>query len=689
MSGDPEMTELARGAPEGETPVNPYSLLEAVNRSSAAAHTSWLIFLAIMAYLVIAVAGVTHKDLLLGTPVSLPVLGVEVPLAPFFRFAPIVLVLLHVGVLARLALLARQTIELDHAIRLLETTDRRTHPLRLELNTFFFVQAIAGPSRSRVMSALLYGMSWLTLAVLPVLLLIYIQVVFLPYHDARITWTHRLVLLVDIAMLVSIGLFLLRAETSFRQALQRATSAHPASVVATVLVLLAVWVVSFFVATIPGEMADRLAQRALGFETESDTGQPRFVSGFAVPFLAFGSDGSLLGLFKRNLEVADTDLVPDTLLTPGETSISLRDRDLRFAMLDRSDLHQADLTGSDLSGASLVGVDLRGALLSCPDVAHLELASDRGALKCTTGRHARLTRARLEGARLAGADLSGARLDEARLEGADLAHALLTGANLASARLDTADLTGGVAAEGAIFIVASLAGADLTGAALTGADLSRADLTGAVLAHARLDAVNLSDARLDGASLYRVSLLGAVLGGASVAGADLREARIWRTVAPRPDPEAIADLGGLGIAAMTDADGADLKAAVARIPVRRTKARVEEAIAPLLDASGTAAWNGSADAAAWYGLAAAGAQTSPELYTSRLTDYLVRQSCRPRWRNGAVATGLARRAQRPEFQGDLVAVSERLADRSCPASGTIAPKVLEDLSAAADVARGG
>ena len=44
------MTDLARGAPEGETPVNPYSLLEAVNHSSDTAHTGWLIFLAIMAY---------------------------------------------------------------------------------------------------------------------------------------------------------------------------------------------------------------------------------------------------------------------------------------------------------------------------------------------------------------------------------------------------------------------------------------------------------------------------------------------------------------------------------------------------------------------------------------------------------------------------------------------------------------
>ena len=148
------MSDLTTGSGESETPVNPYSLLEAVNHSSDTAHTGWLIFLAIMAYLMIAVAGVTHKDLLLETPVSLPILQVNIQLAQFFQFAPIVLVLMHLGIVSQLTLLARETLEFDNAIRLLEATDKRTHPLRLELNNFFFVQAIAGPNRSRVMSAL-------------------------------------------------------------------------------------------------------------------------------------------------------------------------------------------------------------------------------------------------------------------------------------------------------------------------------------------------------------------------------------------------------------------------------------------------------------------------------------------------------------------------------------------------------
>ena len=70
-------------------------------------------------------------------------------------------------------------------------------------------------------------------------------------------------------------------------------------------------------------------------------------------------------------------------------------------------------------------------------------------------------------------------------------------------------------------------------------------------------------------------------------------------------------------------------------------------------------------------------------------DYLVQLFCRPRWSNGAVATGIARRAQRREFRGDLLQVHARLKGSACPASKTVAPKVLRDLATAADVAQGG
>ena len=245
------MADSVSAYPEEDEPrINPYSLLEAVNRSSDTAHMGWLIFIGVMAYLMIAVTGVTHKDLLLQKPVPLPIFGIEIPQVQFFQFAPVLLVLFHMGVVSQLVLLARKTLEFDRAVGELEATERRSHPLRLELHNFFFVQAVAGPDRSRVMGALLHGMSWLTLVVLPVVLLLYIQISFLPYHDIAITWSHRIALGCDIAMLILIGIFLTEMETSFFGAFFRALRRHPVTTFFTTLVLGAVTLFSFFVAMV-------------------------------------------------------------------------------------------------------------------------------------------------------------------------------------------------------------------------------------------------------------------------------------------------------------------------------------------------------------------------------------------------------------------------------------------------------
>jgi hypothetical protein len=341
------MADKARLTPETETPVNPYSLLEAVNSSSDTSHTGWLIFLAIMTYLMIAVAGVTHEALLLETPVQLPILQVKIQLKQFFQFAPVILVLFHLGILAQLVLLARKTLEFDHAIRFLETSDKRTHPLRLELHNFFFVQAIAGPQRSVVMSGFLHIMSWLTIIILPVVLLLYMQVAFLPYHDVTTTWINRIALSFDIAMLLLIGVFLLRAETSFFQAFWRSTVAHPLSAFATTGILAIIAYLSFFAATVPGEPLDRMSRKMLAWTEDGGKVQQ---GGFAIPFLSAAADGTLFGIFRRNLVVTDSDLMAVNREEGGEKTLRLRGRDLRFAKLDRTDLSGADLTGSTLDG---------------------------------------------------------------------------------------------------------------------------------------------------------------------------------------------------------------------------------------------------------------------------------------------------------------------------------------------------
>ena len=683
------MTQVSSVGTEGETPVNPYSLLEAVNASSDTANTAWLIFLGIMAYFTIAVAGVSHKDLLLETPVALPIMQVSIQQSLFFQFAPVILVLFHLGVVAQLVLLARKTLEFDQSVRALELTDRRNHPLRLELHNFFFVQAIAGPHRSAVMGTFLHGMSWLTLVLLPVVLLLFIQLTYLPYHDVDVTWTHRICVVADILMLVSIGIFLLRTETSFFSAFWRTTMSSPVSFMVTMGLMLVVLFFSFFVATVPGEALDRATQMLTRQDQRSGgLSGVRQANGFALPFVKARSDGTLWGRFHRNLVVTDQDLSPKRAYIADETSISLRGRDLRFARLDRSDLRRADLTGADLEGASLVGTELSEARLPCADVSELILTEDRIKARCVVANGANFARAKLAGARMTGMDLRGARLEEAQLDGADMSYVLASGANFSSAQMERVELTGGAQVQGANFLVANLQGANLFGALMHGVDLSSASMQAAILSHAQLFGAILRDTDLEGADLQFASLQRADFSGAKVRAADFRGAVVWQTVPPLRETLQLSDLSGVVVRPLAADEVKLMQDAFSRIEDDRTKRAVLEALDPLLNTAESGRWGTTADRQAWQSFISASEAAAPEAFARDLTEYLAAMMCKSRYANGSVASGIAQRAQGVVFRGNLGAIYNRLRNGECPASAVMSPRLMQRMSAAVDTAAG-
>ncbi len=684
MSDSVRTAAIDAGAIDGEAPVNPYSLLESVNTSSDMAHTAWLILIAVMSYLLIAVAGVTHKDLLLSSEIQLPVLQVKIDLTRFFLFAPFALVLVHLGVVSQLVMLARKALEFDGAIRVLEVSDKRSHPLRLELHNFFFVQAIAGPERSSVMSAFLHTMGWLTLAVLPVVLLLYTQIIFLPFHDAGITWGHRLALVFDVALLGLIGIFLTRPESSFVGAFRQMTRAHPISFAATTAIMIVVMAFSFFVATIPGEPLDRMSRGLPKAHAVNALATEQSSFGFVVPFLGGRADGTLFGIFERNLNATDLDLVNDKDVTPGQRTLILRGRDLRYARLDRTDLHQADLTGANLDGATLVGADLRGVHMQCADINAYILSEDRQAARCPSAQRVNFTRARLKNARMAGVDLRGAKFEDADLEGAELSYALLAGAGFYGAHLERADLTGGVSLIGANFATASLQGADLTGAKLHGADFTSAGLQGAVFAHTALYSASLRDADLEGADFYKARLYGADLKGARIRAATFREAMIWQTVPPEREASELADLSDMLVRTMDEADVAALDEFLKGNGPGRLDGRLRDGLGALVAAANGKAWSTSSDLGIWSNLAVASAKGMQENFKTRLTDHLGKLACKARWSTGSVATGLAKRAQGIEFKGDASALYDRLKVSDCPSATTMSQRALRSLAAAVD-----
>jgi uncharacterized protein YjbI with pentapeptide repeats len=642
------MDDNTRAALDAEAPVNPYSLLDAVNAAARRSHALWLIFLGVMAYAALAVASLTHRDLLLDAGIALPLLETRIDLSRFFVLAPAAFVLVHLVVIAQFVLLARKALEFDAALRLLESTDLRSHPLRLELDSFFFVQAIAGPERSRVVSALLHGIAWATLPVLPLLLLLYLQVAFLPFHHAMVTAVQRGIVLADIVLVLLAGVFLMRAESTFFGALLRLAFNNPGSVALGLAMLGGAGVVSVFLATIP--------------DGGTRDGQ-----------------GPLFGVFARNLDVADANL----LGALAERMISLRGRDLRFARLDRADLRQADLTGANLDGASLTGADLRGVRLGCTTTAASGQPDGRQKAGCTRARGSDFSGARLTGANLSGADLRGARLDDAVMDRADLSEAQMAGATFERAQLRRANLSGATSLEGASFLQANLQGATLTGAKLQMADFTGAWLQGASLAGAHLEGAALRQADLEGAELQQAKLYGADLRGAKLQAADLAGATVWRTVPPAGDAVALADLANILIKPPGKDDIAALKAVLARAEAQPAGERTAGLAGLLGEADG---WAGSADVQTWAGMLRASEAAMAEGFRTRLSEHLGRMACRARFADGAVAAGVVRRATSLGYKGAPGIVADRL-KANCPGARTLPPATLLDLAAAAEAAQ--
>src|SRR6516165_2363301 len=82
------------------------ALHEAVVDAASVGAGLWVSYLFALFYFAIAAGAVTHRDLLLESPVKLPFLNVELPLKAFFILGPLVFLVMHAYVLLHFLLLA-------------------------------------------------------------------------------------------------------------------------------------------------------------------------------------------------------------------------------------------------------------------------------------------------------------------------------------------------------------------------------------------------------------------------------------------------------------------------------------------------------------------------------------------------------------------------------------------------------
>ena len=565
--------KITDGAPDTK---EAEALADALNHSAERVQTLWFSFLTFMIYLAIATGTTTHRMLFLEEPLSLPVLNIKLPLLGFYILTPIIFVTFHFYMLLNLVLLARTAKSFEDALtRTFPEDGERREVFRMRIENTLFVQLLVGAKRERegYNAKLLSLMTLITLALAPVLLLLMIQIKFLPYHSEWITWLHRFLLMVDVALVWTLWPGY-RSGWGERLWPKRSWWLVPSGTLSALALAYAV-----LVATFPDERIYLATNRVHGelyrdFKSNERKWRNRPVW---YGWLAFPNTLDLHGeglIDYANLENISKKNQRSALEERWEPTLILKDRDLTEANLDNTDIRQvefyhatlnrafltcawaekahfdrAELHGTvldyaQLQGGSFAGAQLQGASL---DVAQLQAASFRGSQL----QSASLVNAHLQGAWLQGAQLQAASLNGAQLQGAVLGWYISTAKDCVTNTsilcwtetskrqdLDPAQfqeaLLGPAQLQGAVLDDAQLQGAFLLGVQLQGASLKSAGLQSAWLDNAQLQAASLDNADLQGAWLSGVELQGAWLEHANLTDTWLESPFVWRT-AGSPD----------------------------------------------------------------------------------------------------------------------------------------------------------
>jgi uncharacterized protein YjbI with pentapeptide repeats len=499
------------------------AIRSAVIDAAGAAVGIWLSYLLALFYLLVAAAGVTHRDLFFENPVKLPFLNVDLPLKSFFWFGPALFLVLHVYALLHFVLLASKVGVFDTALRAQIADPKVRDQLRRQLPSNIFVQLLAGPREVRegFTGLLLRLIAWITVVIGPVALLVLFQLQFLPYHDPSITLWQRIAVVIDLGLLWTLWPSVARGQ-AIREA-WRGMKWKTFAPMASMSLALVLFV--FVIATFPGERLEDLA-RIRGTKSVHDflvagdvdlvARKPRSIwsNRLVLPQLdvidraKFDTESKIASM-PMSVSLRKRDLRGAVLIGANLRSADFAGVDLRDARLERADLRSVDFTGADLRDARLESADLRGAKLACEqaslpqeDSRKKPAGEDIPEESCVKLQNAALDGANMQGVSLRGAQIQGASLALTQLQGASLIRAQLLGASLIRTSLRGAILVD-AGFEGARLINVDIQGAFLSGANFQGADLQGADLRAASLRETQLQGAHFDRADLNSAFLWR------------------------------------------------------------------------------------------------------------------------------------------------------------------------------------------
>ncbi len=432
-------------------------VLEAANDSARSVSAFLTTFLSVDVYIGVIIASTTDEMLLKNTPVTLPLLNIPIPVVGFYAVAPWLIIALHFYLLLQFRLLVRKLIRFRAWAEAIPPY--RREELYERVVNFLYALFLAWPEKAAIRNKLFNAGVWIPFGVIPLGLLLWAQLRFLPYHDDTwITWLQRLELPMEILLVVAM----------WPNLANYAASAVPP----------------------PGRRL-RVTLLRLGIFCSA---------GFLFSWLVTQPDHWYGPMMTLDLK--------EKVLTAENLPPAVRNA------LKSDDVAKRNAALEQVSGLSLQGRDLQRANLYAAVLPKADMRAKPDSLwtiRCTSpqpdGRHLnwheRRCRTRLDGANLSWASLPGALLNEAQLKGAKLEHVNLEDANLTDADLQGASMTG-----------ARMERAILSWASLRGAVLDEAQLQGAKLESANLEAAHLNEADLRGASLVGANLGLALLMGA-------------------------------------------------------------------------------------------------------------------------------------------------------------------------------
>jgi len=260
-------------------------LIQAINHGSSICRGLYLGFLALTAYFLVTISTTNDYNLLVLTPIKLPIFGAEVDLLGFYRYAPWVYFLAHVNLLMTIALLTRKLAIFHSKLSIQPYATREL--LRAKLHIFAPIQYLSKQQKG-VVSFILWIIVKVLLVLMPPFMLLLIQVDSLAMQDHITVWFQRAALIADMLFAFFLWRHLLRgrarplAEIRLPGGRPPRTSRERANAVTTAAVYLFILSLSTLGATIPFSPLERATAFSINLPTIAKHSKESYPEGMTV-----------------------------------------------------------------------------------------------------------------------------------------------------------------------------------------------------------------------------------------------------------------------------------------------------------------------------------------------------------------------------------------------------------------------